>query len=148
MYLITDRCLPTHNTCPGRPVRVRQWRQTLLPAFLHPQEELSMADVQTILNRLDDMSRLIRVGDRAGGATDPHDFSSLEGVGRQVAELEKLTRLLWYGDRAGGAFDTHDHMSVEGLHRRIQGVQSDVDYLKAAIAAIAEATGATLPPES
>jgi N-acetylmuramoyl-L-alanine amidase len=34
MYLITDRCLPTHNTCPGRPVRVRQWEQILLPAFL------------------------------------------------------------------------------------------------------------------
>ena len=34
MYLITDRCLPTHNTCPGRPVRVRQWEQVLLPAFL------------------------------------------------------------------------------------------------------------------
>jgi N-acetylmuramoyl-L-alanine amidase/LAGLIDADG-like domain len=146
VYLITDRCLPTHNTCPGKPVRVRQWQQTLLPAFLHPEEELSMADVQTILNRLDDMSRLIRVGDRAGGPADTHDFSSLEGVGRQVAELEKLTRLLWYGDRSGGAFDTHDHMSVEGLHRRVQDLRIDVDYLKVAVAAIAEATGATLPP--
>jgi hypothetical protein len=36
MYLITDRCLPTHNTCPGRPVRVRQWNRVLLPAFLNP----------------------------------------------------------------------------------------------------------------
>jgi hypothetical protein len=43
VYLITDRCLPTHNTCPGRPVRVRQWRQTLLPAFLHPEEDDFMA---------------------------------------------------------------------------------------------------------
>jgi hypothetical protein len=34
LYLITDRCLPTHNTCPGRPVRVRQWEEILLPAFL------------------------------------------------------------------------------------------------------------------
>jgi N-acetylmuramoyl-L-alanine amidase len=148
MYLITDRCLPTHNTCPGRPVRVRQWRQTLLPAFLGPEEELSMADVQTILNRLDDMSRLIRVGDRAGGAPDTHDYSSLEGIGRQVAELERLTRQLYYGDRAGGAPDTHDHLSVEGLHQRIQGLQSDVDFLKAAVEAIAEATGATLPTQT
>jgi hypothetical protein len=37
MYLITDRCLPTHNTCPGRPVRVRQWEQVLLPAFLREE---------------------------------------------------------------------------------------------------------------
>jgi N-acetylmuramoyl-L-alanine amidase/LAGLIDADG-like domain len=37
MYVITDRCLPTHNTCPGRPVRVRQWEQILLPAFLEQE---------------------------------------------------------------------------------------------------------------
>jgi hypothetical protein len=37
MYVITDRCLPTHNTCPGRPVRVRQWEQILLPAFLREE---------------------------------------------------------------------------------------------------------------
>jgi hypothetical protein len=37
MYLITDRCLPTHNTRPGRPVRVRQWEQVLLPAFLREE---------------------------------------------------------------------------------------------------------------
>jgi hypothetical protein len=34
----TDRCLATHNTCPGRPVRVRQWEQVLLPAFLRREE--------------------------------------------------------------------------------------------------------------
>jgi hypothetical protein len=38
MCLITDRCLPTHNTCPGRPVRVRQWEQILLPAFLGKED--------------------------------------------------------------------------------------------------------------
>jgi hypothetical protein len=146
MYLITDRCLPTHNTCPGRPVRVRQWRQTLLPAFLHPEEELTMAARDEILEAIQNMSRLIRVGDRTGGPTDTHDFSSLEGIGRQLAELENLTRLLYYGDHVGGAPDTHDHISVEGLHRRVQTLQGDVDYLKAAVEAIAEATGATLPP--
>jgi N-acetylmuramoyl-L-alanine amidase len=146
MYLITDRCLPTHNTCPGRPVRVRQWRQTLLPAFLHPEEELTMAARDEILEAIHNMSRLIRVGDRTGGPADTHDFSSLEGIGRQLDELERLTRLLYYGDHVGGAPDTHDHISVEGLHRRVQGLQSDVDYLKAAVEAIAEATGATLPP--
>jgi hypothetical protein len=148
MYLITERCLPTHNTCPGRPVRVRQWQRTLLPAFLHPEEELSMADVQTILDKLDDMSRLIRVGDRVGGGTDPHDYSSLEGIARQVAALDGLVRQLYYGDRVGGTADTHDFLSVEGLHQRVQGLQRDVDFLKAAVEAIAEATGATLPDVS
>jgi hypothetical protein len=33
MYLITDRCLPTHNTCPGA-IRKRQWASTVLPRFL------------------------------------------------------------------------------------------------------------------
>lgn len=33
MYLITDRCLPTHNTCPGA-IRKRQWANTVLPRFL------------------------------------------------------------------------------------------------------------------
>jgi hypothetical protein len=33
MYLITERCLPTHNTCPGA-IRKRQWANTVLPRFL------------------------------------------------------------------------------------------------------------------
>jgi hypothetical protein len=33
MYLITDRCLPTHNTCPGA-IRKRQWNSNVLPRFL------------------------------------------------------------------------------------------------------------------
>jgi hypothetical protein len=33
MYLVTDRCLPTHNTCPGA-IRIRQWNQRVLPRFL------------------------------------------------------------------------------------------------------------------
>lgn len=30
---------------------------------------------------------LVRVGDTSGGTTDSHDFSSVEGVGRQVKDL-------------------------------------------------------------
>ena len=33
MYLITERCLPTHNTCPGA-IRKRQWANNVLPRFL------------------------------------------------------------------------------------------------------------------
>ena len=38
MYLITDRCLPTHNTCPGT-IRKRQWANTVLPRFLRGEIE-------------------------------------------------------------------------------------------------------------
>jgi hypothetical protein len=38
MYLITDRCLPTHNTCPGA-IRKRQWANNVLPRFLRGQIE-------------------------------------------------------------------------------------------------------------
>ena len=56
VYLITDRCLPTHNTCPGRPVRVRQWRQTLLPAFLHPEED----DFMALFDNVDEFKAAVR----------------------------------------------------------------------------------------
>jgi uncharacterized protein (TIGR02594 family) len=50
---------------------------------LGPQDQggLSMADVEDILKRLE----LLRVGDKVG-KSDPHDFASLEGVGRKVDE--------------------------------------------------------------
>jgi hypothetical protein len=38
MYLVTDRCLPTHNTCPGR-IRIRQWGERVLPRYLAGQIE-------------------------------------------------------------------------------------------------------------
>jgi N-acetylmuramoyl-L-alanine amidase len=38
MYLITDRCLATHNTCPGA-IRKQQWSQHVLPRYLAGQIE-------------------------------------------------------------------------------------------------------------
>jgi hypothetical protein len=38
MYLITDRCLPTHNTCPGT-IRKGQWANRVLPRYLSGQIE-------------------------------------------------------------------------------------------------------------
>ena len=72
------------------------------------KEELSMADVNDILAKLE----LLRVGEKRDPAkADPHDFASLEGVARKV-------------DDARG----------------------DISWLKAAVKAIAQKTGATLPP--
>jgi hypothetical protein len=66
-----DRTHPDHNIAD-----YGQWG-------LEQLRGLSMADVDDILKKLDNMSRLIRVGDQVGGG-DPHDFSSLEGVAKKV----------------------------------------------------------------
>jgi hypothetical protein len=58
------------------------WR----PILLQSEEDLTMDDATRAY--LDDQFRLVRVGDVQGGAVDTHDFSSLEGVGRQVKALD------------------------------------------------------------
>jgi energy-converting hydrogenase A subunit M len=77
------------KTCPGT-VRIRQWHEQVVPRILGTlvQEDLTMADAQDILDALDKHSQLIRVGDQQGGTVDTHDFSSLEGIGRQVKALD------------------------------------------------------------
>jgi N-acetylmuramoyl-L-alanine amidase len=62
---------PTAKTCPGKPVRVRQWERLLLPAFLSGEQigGLSMADAQDILDRLTGIYHLLAEGD------ETHQFS-------------------------------------------------------------------------
>jgi hypothetical protein len=55
------------------------WRQAGVP----PPEDLSILDAET-REYLDHNFQLVRVGDVSGGAADPHDYSSVEGVGRKV----------------------------------------------------------------
>jgi N-acetylmuramoyl-L-alanine amidase len=84
---------PVAKSCPGA-VRKQQWRDALLPDFLagpdHPNQEddMSAEDVEAINAHIDKHSKLIRVGDVQSGAADTHDFSSIEGVGRQVKNLD------------------------------------------------------------
>jgi hypothetical protein len=75
----------SNHSCPGD-VRLQQLQQSVIRRLgVAPAPGgLSMADVKDILEKLDDMSQLIRVGDRPGGALDTHDFSSLEGVAKKV----------------------------------------------------------------
>jgi hypothetical protein len=47
---------PIVKTCPGRPTRVRQWRQILLPAFLHPEED----DFMPLFNTRSEFEAMIR----------------------------------------------------------------------------------------
>jgi hypothetical protein len=103
MYVITDRCLPTHNTCPGRPVRVRQWEQILLPAFLNPSREeddlpMDQADFNRLMDtwagrRLDDPPALTLselLGKYRGSI-----FALLDEV---IEEVQRARRALNVGD--------------------------------------------------
>jgi N-acetylmuramoyl-L-alanine amidase len=81
-------------------------------------EDLSIMDPDT-KSYLDNQFRLVRVGDVQSGATDTHDFSSIEGVGRQVAQVAKEVTLIRVGDVSGGEADTHDFSSVEGVGRQV-----------------------------
>jgi hypothetical protein len=58
------------------------------PEYHKVEGGLSMADVDDIMKKLDNMSRLIRVGDEAG-EFDSHDFASLEGVTMRVDAARK-----------------------------------------------------------
>jgi N-acetylmuramoyl-L-alanine amidase len=103
MYVVTDRCLPTHNTCPGRPVRVRQWEQILLPAFLNPSREeddlpMDQADFNRLMDtwagrRLDDPPALTLselLGKYRGSI-----FALLDEV---IEEVQRARRALNVGD--------------------------------------------------
>jgi hypothetical protein len=86
---------PNGHSCPGD-VRLQQLKTEVLPRIFAPTDQgaLSMADVTDILAAIADLkgdvadaSRMIRVGDVAGGGTDPHDYSSNEGLGRKIDAL-------------------------------------------------------------
>jgi N-acetylmuramoyl-L-alanine amidase/LAGLIDADG-like domain len=105
MYLITDRCLATHNTCPGRPVRVRQWEQLLVPAFISgtTKEEFIVATREELRSELMHMCKVLTQGEhtslwnaRTGAAFDLAKWPSLAAVRRDLFErLEvHLYRLL------------------------------------------------------
>jgi hypothetical protein len=76
---------PVAKTCPGKPVRVGQWQQILLPAFLSSATVdiggLTMADAQDVLDKLDAIYRLLAIGD------DTHIYS-LKKVRDQLGRLE------------------------------------------------------------
>jgi hypothetical protein len=53
------------KTCPGKPVRVDQWRNVLLPAFLSGEEDmaLSQADKEWIVAKFEQFIGIHRLGD-------------------------------------------------------------------------------------
>lgn len=73
------------KTCPG-PVRIDQFKNTVLPALTGEDIILDAATKAYF----DKQFALLRIGDQAGGDFDSHDYASLEGINRRVAQLVAL----------------------------------------------------------
>jgi hypothetical protein len=107
---------------------------------------------QTIEGNKDD--RVKRIIHRRGegdidGYCRPEYHKVKEEGGLSMADVDDILKRLEQlrvGDRPGGAFDTHDFASLEGLSMKLNDTRDDINWLKAAVKAIAAKTGATLPP--
>ncbi|HEX9343783.1 MAG TPA: CHAP domain-containing protein [Actinomycetota bacterium] len=67
---------------------------------------------------------------------------SMADVNDILAKLE----LLRVGERKGTAADPHDFASLEGVGMKVDAARAEIDWLMAAVKAIAAKVGAQLPP--
>ena len=145
MYVITDRCLPTHNTCPGRPVRVAQWENELLPAFLRAEEDdvLNDEDRRWIHAQLQHFGMLLMAG-RTGtvfNSSDLREFhfgqwQSNPEVRDQV--LERMTQVVYRLLKGQNSVfndnnfpDDEPQENIRALAARLEVLQQSVDELRA-----------------
>jgi len=132
------------KTCPGKPVRVRQWQRILLPAFLHPEED----DFMALFDNVNEFKAAVRavVKDEVGkiyealargeinNAIDEesqHFKDSHRGLYQQMSHV--------YGALARG--EIAGQITVGSQHYK-----DSHRYLAELLEAIAAATGAQ-PPE-
>jgi hypothetical protein len=97
---------PVSKTCPGRPVRVRQWERILLPAFISgstEEEEFIVATREELRSELMHMCKVLTQGEHTtlwnsstGAAFDLAHWPSLASVRQDLLERLKfhLYRLL------------------------------------------------------
>jgi len=151
MYVITDRCLPTHNTCPGRPVRVAQWENDLLPAFLRAEEDdvLNDEDRSWIHAQLQHFGMLLMAG-RTGtvfNSSDLREFhfgqwQSNPEVRDQV--LERMTQVVYRLLKGQNSVfndntfpDNEPQENIRALAARLEVLQRSVDELRAQLSRLA-----------
>jgi hypothetical protein len=91
---------PIAKTCPGRPARVRQWQQILLPAFLHPEED----DFMALFNNVNEFKAAVRsvVREEVGKA---YEALARGEINNRIDESS-----------------THFQDSHRGLHRQVSSV--------------------------
>jgi hypothetical protein len=84
-----------------------------------------------------------QIAARLGGAAPAPGVLSMADVNDILAKLE----LLRVGDKRDPTkADPHDFASLEGVASKVDDARGDITWLKAAVKAIAQKTGATLPP--
>ena len=130
---------PVAKTCPGRPVRFRQWEDVLLPAFL----EGTMPIPDTDLDRIEARVRSA-VDNRLSAPGTAARIGVLELVQRAVAPLlDDEAKII----AAGEAALQETIAGLANLARLIQAVDAgmDPDEARAAAAQMAEELKAVLP---
>jgi hypothetical protein len=135
---------PVGKTCPGRPVRVRQWERQLLPAFLRAEEDdvLNDDDREWIHEQLQHFGMLLMAG-RTGSvfnSADLRDFHFNEWISIPELREELLNRMtlvtyrLLNGQNSvfnSGVFpDNEPQENVKDLAARLDALQRSVDELR------------------
>jgi N-acetyl-anhydromuramyl-L-alanine amidase AmpD len=135
---------PFSKTCPGRPVRVGQWQDELLPAFLGAEEEdvLNDDDRRWIHGQLQHFGMLLMAG-RTGtvfNSTDLREFHFQEWLStpelREVL-LDRITQVVYRLLKGQNSVfntnvfpDDEPQENVRDLAARLDALQRSVDELR------------------
>jgi N-acetyl-anhydromuramyl-L-alanine amidase AmpD len=135
---------PVQKTCPGRPVRVRQWTEVLLPAFVRAEEDdvLNDDDRRWIHAQLQHFGMLLAAG-RTGSVfspTDLREFHLREWVSntRLRSDIQERLEQVLYRILKGqnSAYnnstqpDNEPQENVRDLAARLEALQQDVSDIK------------------
>jgi N-acetylmuramoyl-L-alanine amidase len=152
---------PVSKTCPGRPVRVRQWQNELLPAFLRAEEDdvLNQDDREFIHRQLQHFGMLLMAG-RTGtvfNSRDLREFHFQEWLANpEVREqlLERMTQVVYRLLKGQNAVfnervfpDNEPQENIRDLAARLETLQRSVDRLSAQLGQPASAAEQPPAPE-
>jgi N-acetylmuramoyl-L-alanine amidase len=136
---------PASKTCPGKPVRVRQWNNELLPAFLGAEEDdvLNDDDRRWIHAQLQHFGMLLAAG-RTGtvfNSADLREFHFPEWLtAPEVREdlLQRMTEVLYRLLKGQNSVfnsavfpDDEPQENIRDLAARLEVLQRSVDQLQA-----------------
>jgi hypothetical protein len=136
---------PASKTCPGKPVRVRQWNNELLPAFLGAEEDdvLNDDDRRWIHAQLQHFGMLLAAG-RTGtvfNSADLREFHFPEWLtAPEVREdlLQRMTEVLYRLLKGQNSVfnsavfpDEEPQENIRDLAARLEVLQRSVDQLQA-----------------
>jgi N-acetyl-anhydromuramyl-L-alanine amidase AmpD len=154
---------PASKTCPGKPVRVRQWQRELLPAFLRrtqPEEDdvLNDDDREWIHAQLQHFGMLLMAG-QTGSVFNSRDLREFHFqrwlTNPEVREqlLDRMTQVLYRVLKGqNSAFnevtfpDQEPQENIRDLAARLEALQRSVDDLRAQLGPAAPAPEPPPPP--